>query len=467
MNIQVFRFLLALLTVVPVAAHAFDLKGTGRRVPAEIFDEWGKQYSAQNADTTITYKVTNGIDSITQVEEGKVDFGDTDMPLSKKELEDKGLAQFPFMFTAITPIIHLPNIFDGQLRLDGKTLAYIFLGRITKWNDAAIVALNPRLHLPDEKILVVHGADGSSGNYAMHSYLSKVSPEWRAAAGTGASPHWPTGTTIPSLFAMGDYVKKTPYTIGYSEISHARKSEITYVQLQNSNGKFVSPHTGSVEKALQNVSWKSSNGFCEQITDEKGTESWPIVAASYIVVRKTSGDVQHRLALLKFLGWGLYLGNMIVTNLDFMPINRSMLTQIRSIWNDTPLTLDGAQVVDAKQVLDLRTNGVPIIDARIAPEYAEAHIPKAISVPYGEKSEKSANFNPEVDHFDLSKLPPNKNSGVVFYCNAGACWKGYKAAAVAIKAGYKNVYWFRGGLPEWMGKSYPVESSLNTASKNH
>jgi rhodanese-related sulfurtransferase len=177
------------------------------------------------------------------------------------------------------------------------------------------------------------------------------------------------------------------------------------------------------------------------------------------LINKTSDNIKKRLALLKFLGWGISLGDMIVTDLDFMPVKRTILPQIRSTWNDTPLSLEGAEVVNAKQVLDLRTSGVPIIDARVAAEYEEAHIPKAISVPYAEKSEKSSNFNPQQDRFDLSMLPANKNAGIVFYCNAGACWKGYKAAVVAVNAEYKKVYWFRGGLPEWKSKNYPVESS--------
>jgi phosphate transport system substrate-binding protein len=454
-----FRIFIVLLSTYPIASLSLELKGVGRRVPAQIFIEWGKQFSAENPDTTIKYQVGNANEGIKQVELGTVDFGDTDTPLTKAELDTKGLAQFPYMFTAITPVINVPNIFNGQLKLDGKALGDIFLGKITKWNDAAIVATNPRLQLPNEKILVVHGTEGASGTYSMNAYLSKVNSEWKAKTGNGAVINWPVGTAMDSLFSMGQYVKKTPYSIGYSEISYARKNEIIYVQLKNSNGNFVSPHTGSVEKALSNVTWKPDNGFCEDITDEKGADSWPISSASYIVIKKTSDNIERRLTLLNFLGWGIRLGDMIVTDLDFMPIQRTVLPQIRSTWNDTPLSLEGAEVVNAKQVLDLRTNGVPIIDARVAAEYEEAHIPKAISVPYAEKSAKSSNFNSSVDRFDFSKLPENKNAGIVFYCNAGACWKGYKAAAVSVKAGYKKVYWFRGGLPEWQSKNYPVESS--------
>ena len=466
MTAQFFRIFVVLLSIYPIASLSFELKGVGRRVPAQIFDGWDKQYSAQNADTTMKYETVNANESVKRVELGTADFGDTDIPLSKDELEKNELAQFPYMFTAITPVINVPNIYGGQLKLDGKTLGDIFLGKITKWNDAAIAATNPKLPLPNENILVVHGSEESSGTYSMNIYLAKVNSEWKSKTGMGATPKWPVGTAMGNLISMGDYIKKTPYSIGYSEISYARKNQLVYVQLQNNSGTFVSPHTGSVESAVQNVKWKSANGFCEDITDGKGSASWPITSASYIIIKKTSDNLKRRLDLLKFLGWALTRGDMIVADLDFMPIKRTIVPQIRSIWNDTPLNLEGGEVVNAKQVLDLRTSGVPIIDARVAAEYGEAHIPNAISLPYAEKSEKSSNFNPLLDHFDLSKLPVDKNAGIVFYCNAGACWKGYKAAIVTVNAGYKKVYWFRGGLPEWQGKSYPVETSGSSKHKS-
>jgi len=368
------------------------------------------------------------------------------------------------MFTAITPVINVPSILEGQLNLDGKTLGDIFLGKITKWNDPAIVATNPNLNLPNEKILVAHRTAEGGGTFTLSSYLAKVSPEWKSGIGVSVTLNWPVGTAVENLYAMGDYIKKTPYSIGYSEIAYARKNKLVYVRLQNSKNAFVSPHTGSVEDAVQNVHWKSDNGFCEELTDEPGAGSWPMATASYIVIKKTSDNIEHRQALLKFLGWGLRLGDMDVTSLDFMPINRSILPQIRNSWNDTPLSLEGAVVVSATQVRNLKESGVMVIDSRIAAEYDEAHIAKAYSVSYAEKSVKAVNFNPLQDHFDLAKLPSDKNTGIIFYCNAGACWKGYKAAVVAIKAGYKKVYWFRGGLPEWQEKGYPTESG-SSASK--
>ncbi|MFA6901592.1 MAG: phosphate ABC transporter substrate-binding protein PstS [Gallionellaceae bacterium] len=461
-----FRIFILLLSLYPAALLANDLKGVGRNISAQVFDNWGKQFSAQYTETSIKYAALNAKEAIKQVEQTTADFSETDTPLSKKELDEHGLTQFPYMFTAITPVVNLPNIFNAQLKLDGKTLGDIFLGKITKWNDPAIVATNPRLPLPDENILVFYGAEGSGGTYSMNNYLSKVNADWKAKAEAGSATLWPVGTPMADLITMGIQVKNTPYSIGYTEISFARKNEATYIQLQNSHGKFVSPHTGSIESSVQNVNWKASNGFIEDITNDKGAASWPITSASYIIIKKTSDNVKRRLELLKFIGWGLTRGDMIVTNLDFMPLNRKVFTQIRTIWNDTPLRLEGAEVVDAKQVLELRSDGIMIVDSRVAPEFKEDHIPKAVNIPYVEKSEKSANFDPGMDQFDLSKLPANKNAGIIFYCNAGACWKGYKAAVVAVKAGYRKVYWFRGGIPEWKSRSYPTESALSAVAKN-
>lgn len=453
------------LFLYPAISLALELNGVGRRIPAPIFADWGTHFSAQNPGTTVKYQAINATEGVKQVEAGTADFGETDIPLTKEELDKRGLAQFPYMLSAITPIVNLPGVFEGKLKLNGKTLADIFMGKITKWNDPAIVATNSSITLPNEKILVAHRTADGGGTYTLSSYLAKVSPEWKTKMGVGATLNWPVGIAVENLYIMGDYVKKTPYSIGYSEISYARKNQLVYVQLQNSTGAFVSPHMASVEEAASNIKWNAANGFCETPTDEPGAGSWPMSSASFIIVKKTSDNIQRRQALLNFLGWGLRVGDMDITRLDFMPMKRSILPQIRNSWNDTPLSLEGASVVNAIQVKELQTQGTPIVDARIPAEYEEGHIPQSLHIYYIEKSAKTANFNPQPDSFDLNKLPANKNAGVVFYCNAGPCWKGYKAAAAAIRAGYKKVYWFRGGLPEWKDKGYPVESSHPVAAK--
>lgn len=453
---QFFRTVAVLLLTYPMASFSIELNGVGRRAPAQIFAEWDAHYAAQNPGTTIKYQAVNTAEGVKQVEFGSADFGETDMPLTKAELDKKGLAQFPYMLTAITPVINLPGVFDGQLNLNGNTLGDIFLGRITKWNDPAIAATNPNIKLPNKDILVAHRTADGGGTYILSSYLASVHPEWKTRMGVGATLNWPVGAALENLYAMGDYIKKTPYSIGYSEIAYARKNQLAYVRLQNSAGAFVSPHSGSVEEAAQNVRWKAENGFCEVLTNQPGSGSWPMTSASYIVIQKTSDNLERRQSLLNFLGWGLRAGDMDVAKLDFVPIKRSVLPHIRNSWNDSPLGLDGATIVNAGEVKELQARGVPIIDARISPEYEAGHLVGAHSVPYAEKSAKSINFNPLQDHFDLSRLPADKNAAIAFYCNAGACWKSYKAATTAIRAGYRKVYWFRGGVPEWKEKGYPI-----------
>lgn len=465
MNTNYFRITAALLFISPMASFSLELNGVGRTIPDQIFAKWGADYALQNPGISIKYKANNATEGVKQVEFDVADFCDTDMPLTKEELKKKGLSQFPYMFSAIAPVINLPGIFDGQLNLNGKTLGDIFLGKITKWNDAAIVATNPKLKLPKEKILVAHHAANSDGTFTLSSYLSKVNPDWKSRVGAGVTPNWPLGAVVETQDAMRDYIKNTPYSIGYSDIAYTKKNKMTYVRLQNSTGAFVSPHTGSVESAVQNVRWNAANGFYETLTDEAGAESWPMVSGSYIVIKKTSDNRERRVALLSFLGRGLRVGDLDVTNLDFIPVNRSILPLIRNSWNDSPLNLEGATTVNAAQVKELLAKGVLIIDSRVAEEYHASHIPNAIRVTYLDKSVKTANFNPLQDTYDLSKLPSDKNVPFITYCNAGSCWKGYKLAVVAIRAGHKKVYWFRGGMPEWLEKNYPVESSVPTAAK--
>jgi len=257
MRSQLFKVIVVLFSIIPATTLALELNGVGRRIPAPIFTEWATKFSAQNPGTTVKYQAVNATEGIRRVEAGTADFGETDMPLSKEELDKRGLAQFPYMLTAITPIINLPGVSESQLNLNGKTLGDIFLGKITKWNDPAIAATNAGLKLPKQNILVAHRTAEGGATFAFSHYLAKVNPEWKASMGVGVTLNWPVGAAVEDLYLMGDYVKKTPYSIGYSEISYVRKSKLVYVKLQNSSGAFVSPHVGSIEEAAQNVRWNA------------------------------------------------------------------------------------------------------------------------------------------------------------------------------------------------------------------
>lgn len=465
MNTKFFGFIAALtLSIYSTASFSIELNGAGRRIPAPIFALWAQHYSQLRPGITVNYQAVSAAEGFKQLSSGKADFGETDHPLSKEELDKMDLAQFPYMFSAITPVVNLPNI-EGQVNMTGKILADIYLGKISKWNDSALLNINPRIKLPNEKILVAHLVPERGGTYNLSSYLAKVHPEWASKVGVGVTLKWPVGTAIENLYEMGAYIKKTPYSIGYSENSYARKNQLSLVKLQNSSGRFISPHIGSIEEAVKDIKWKAANGFREDLIDSSSAGAWPITSASYFLIRKTSDNIERRIALLGFIGWGLNRGDMDVTSLDFLPIPRSLTPIIRNSWNDTPLVLDGAIVASAAQVKALQASGVPIIDTRVESEYNTEHISGAINVTYFEKSAKSAIFSPHHDKFDLSKLPSNKNNDLVIYCNAGACWRSYKASVAAIKAGYKKVYWFRGGMPEWTEKGYPTEASFPTPAK--
>lgn len=452
--------IIASTLLLPTMAFSIDLKGVGRRIPASLFSEWSAHYATKYPGNSVTYQAVNATEGIKQVEQKSADFGETDAPLTQQELTQRGLAQFPYMISAITPVINIPGVSEGEMNLTGKVLGDIFLGKITSWNDPAITDLNPRLKLPSAQILVAHRTAEGGATYTFSHFLSASNAEWASRVGSGVNLNWPTGVALDTLYAMGDYIKKTPYSIGYSEIAYTRKNKLTYVKLQNPSGAFVSPHAGSVEDALEGIKWDAGKGFNESLVNRPGAGSWPMTSASYIIISKTSDNIEKRQALLGFLGWCLRVGELDVMKLDFMPVSHRLIPLIRNSWNDTPLVLEGATVVTAPQVKELHEKGVPIVDARIAVEYQTAHIPGAINVVYGEKSKKVADFNPANDHFDLSKLPKDKNAQVIFYCNAGACWKGYKASVAAIRAGYKKVLWMRGGIPEWIDKGFPTESSL-------
>lgn len=465
MRAHFFKLLIAsLLLLFPTLGSPLELNGAGRRIPAPIFALWGEHYSALRPGVTLKYQAVSATEGLKQISAGSADFGESDAPLSKEELDKLGLAQFPYMFSAITPVYNLPNA-SGQLSLSGKVLGDIFLGNIKKWNDPAIASLNAKISLPNEAIQVVHLVPERGGTYNLSTYLSKVNPEWASKIGVGVTLKWPVGIAAENLYEMGAFVKKTAYSIGYSENAYARKNQLSLIRLQNQSGAFVSPHIGSIEEAVRDVKWKASNNFNEDLINSSAPGAWPITSASYFLIKKTSDNIERRQALLSFIGWGMSHGDLDVTSLDFLPVPRSLISVIRNSWNDTPLVLEGAAVVNANQVKALLENGVAIIDARVETEYSTEHIKGAISVPYLEKSAKAVNFNPQQDRFDLSRLPQNKKADIIFYCNAGACWKGYKASVAAIKAGYQKVHWFRGGIPEWGEKGLPTETSLPVTAK--
>ena len=359
MTINLLRYLSALLLMsYPFLTTALELNGAGRRIPAPIFSAWGDSYNKLRPGITVKYQAVSATEGFKQLTAGTTDFGETDMPLSKEELDKKGLVQFPYMFSAITPIYNLPNT-SGQILLTGKILGDIFLGKIIKWDDDAIAALNPRIKLPAHNIQVVHLAPERGGTYNLSTYLSKVNSDWASKVGAGVTLNWPVGMASENLYEMAAHVKKTPYSIGYSENSYARKNQLSQIQLQNRAGKFVSPHLGSIEETVKDIKWNAANNFNEDLIDSSAPGAWPITSASYYLIKKTSDNIERRHALLSFIGWGMSQGDLDVTSLDFLPVPRSLISAIRNSWNDTPLAPEGASGVNTKQAKALREKRAP------------------------------------------------------------------------------------------------------------
>jgi len=327
-------FALTFASVISVSSFATEITGMGRKIPAPLFSTWASHFAKLKPTVTVKYQNESSAEAIAQVASGKVDFAETDAPLFKKLLDKKGLIQFPYMFTAVTPVANVPGVLPGQMQLTGKILGDIFLGKITKWNDPEIVGINPRLHLPNEKISVVHIASEQGGTYAFSNYLSNANQEWADNVGVGSTLKWPVGLPVDSLSAMKDALNNMPYSIAYSEISFARKNNLKYIRLQNKAGQYAYPIIANVENDVKKIQWNAANAFNENLIDMPGMESWPIATASYILIKKNSDNAEQRQALIDFLNWSLRLGNFDVANLDFLPIERSVYLQIRDILNE-------------------------------------------------------------------------------------------------------------------------------------
>ena len=444
---------------------AIELSGSGRALTAPFFKAMSEKYRDKTEGVIIKYTPSKLEAGLADVESAAIDFYETDIPLAKTDLDKRGLTQFPYMASGIVPVFHLPSIRGGQLSLTGGILADIFLGKITKWNDPAIVGINPSLKLPDAKINLVYWSSTGGGTSALNNYLAKASPVWAAKVKPGIALNSASGTQVDDLAGMKSHIKSNAYSLGYADIAYARANGLDHSKLQNKMGVFASAQADSVAASLTGITWSASNNFNEDLIDRAGKQSWPITTAGYIIIKKTSSDIPRRVKLLSYLSWTLKNSGWDLSILDFNSLPKEVLPLIHNAWNDTPLTIANATVVTAAQARILQEEGALLIDTRVEKEYHAEHIVNAISLVYGEKSIRSAEFDSSQDSFNLKKLPQDKNAKIIFYCNAGACWRGYKAAVVASKAGYNQIYWFRGGIPEWIAKRYPVEASLTAHTK--
>jgi len=319
-----------------------NLGGAGATFPAPIYTKWAYSYEEQ-AGLKVNYQSLGSGAGIAQIQAKTVDFGASDAPLELSELDASGLIQFPMIIGGVVPVLNLPGITSGQLKLTGELLANIFLGTVTKWNDPSIAVLNPDVTLPDLPIVVVHRADGSGTTWIFTSYLDKISLQWHDRVGAGKSVEWPVGNGGQGNEGVSSYMQQLQGSIGYVEFAYAVQNNIVYAQVQNQAGNFVSPSIDTFQAATANADWANAPGYYMVLVDQPGDQSWPITGASFIIVYKQQDDPTKSRAMLSFFDWCYKYGQQMATEMDYVPVPESVVAMVENSWREN-ITVTGEKV---------------------------------------------------------------------------------------------------------------------------
>lgn len=312
-------------------AHAVDVTGAGSSFVYPVVSKWSATY-AEKTGNQINYQSIGSGGGIAQIKAGTVDFGASDMPLDEATLDKFGLGQFPDVIGGIVPAFNLDGVASGQLVLDGQTLADIFLGKITRWNDAAIAALNPDVKLPDAKVTVVHRSDGSGTTFNFSNYLSKVSPEWKTRVGEGTAVQWPVGIGGKGNQGVSAYIKQIKNSIGYVEYAYALQNNIGSAVMKNAAGKVVAPASTAFQAAADTADWKDAKNFNLLMTNAPGEDAWPITATSWVIMPKQPRNAANAKVVLEFFKWAYENGQEQARSLDYVPLPQSLVDQIENYW---------------------------------------------------------------------------------------------------------------------------------------
>src|SRR5690348_10030446 len=314
------------------AAHATDITGAGSTFVYPVLSKWSAAYAAKTGNH-VNYQSIGSGGGIAQIKAGTVDFGASDKPLSSDELAKAGLGQFPVVIGGIVPVVNIQGIASGRLKLDGATLAKIFLGEIKTWNDPAIAALNPGVKLPDTRITVVHRSDGSGTTFNFTDYLSKVSPAWKARVGEGTAVQWPTGIGGKGNEGVAAYVKQIRGGIGYVEYAYALQNKMSYADMKNAAGKFVHPDARSFQAAAGTADWASAKDFDLIMTNAPGATAWPITATTWVILYKHPKNAARSKVAFDFFRRSLEHGQAQARSLDYVPLPDSLVQRIEAYWN--------------------------------------------------------------------------------------------------------------------------------------
>lgn len=346
MQVSSFSFKASILVAgltIATSAFAVDITGAGATFPYPIYAKWAESYNVKTG-VKLNYQSIGSGGGIKQITNKTVDFGASDKPLTPEALEKAGLIQFPTVVGGVVPVINIPGVATGELRLSGELLANIFLKKITRWNDPAIKSLNPSLALPDSAITVVHRSDGSGTTFVFANYLSKVSKEWATKVGADTSVAWPTGVGGKGNEGVAAYAQRIKGSIGYVEYAYAKENNLPAVTMQNSEGEFVKPNLESFQSAAKYAKWESAPGFYEILTNEPGKTTWPIAGATFILMHKSQDKPENAAEVLKFFDWGYTNGSLMAKGLDYVPMPDSVVKLIEASWKSNIKGKDGAAI---------------------------------------------------------------------------------------------------------------------------
>jgi phosphate transport system substrate-binding protein len=313
------------------AAQATDITGAGSSFVYPVLSKWSASYS-ETTGNKINYQSVGSGAGIAQIKEGTIDFGASDAPMSGEDLTKFGLGQFPSVVGGIVPVVNLQGVQAGQLKLTGAVLADIYLGKIARWSDPAIAALNPGLKIPDNKITVVHRSDGSGTSFNFTNYLSKVSPEWASKVKFGTAVEWPAGVGGKGNEGVSQYVRQIPGSIGYVEYAYAKKNSISFAQMQNAAGKWVQPSAETFGAAAGTADWASAKDFNVIMTNAPGDQAWPITATTWIIMYKKSKNAAHTKVAFDFFKYSLEKGQTAAASLDYVALPTTLVQKIEAYW---------------------------------------------------------------------------------------------------------------------------------------
>jgi phosphate transport system substrate-binding protein len=326
---------IALTAVAAIAtswsAWAVDISGAGATFPYPVYAKWADAYKKETGNG-LNYQSIGSGGGIKQIKAKTVTFGASDAPLPGKELDESGLAQFPMVMGGIVPVVNIDGVKPGELVLDGPTMANIFLGQIKKWDDPAIAKLNPGLKLPSQAIAVVRRSDGSGTTYNFAYYLAEVSPEWKSKVGVNTSVQWPIGIGAKGNEGVANNVAQTRGSIGYVEYAYAKQNKLTFTKMVNKAGKAVAPTAEAFQAAAANADWNSQPGYGVILANQPGDMSWPMTAATWILIYKKPADAPITSEALKFFAWSYAKGADMAKELDYVPMPANVVADIQKMW---------------------------------------------------------------------------------------------------------------------------------------